>query len=114
MKSFSPCWESLTELRETKTPYLSLLDDEDNSPKLSPADSRTFRSAIGILLYLSVDLLECQCSVRALSSYMMCPTVNAMTALRHLAKYLSGVRHQALLLRRTPGGLYVESYSGDQ
>ena len=42
---------------------------------------------------------------------MMCPTVNAMTALRHLAKYLSGVRHQALLLRRTPGGLYVESYS---
>ena len=84
-----------------KTPYASLLDEVDNSEPLQPADAKAFRCAIGIPLYLSVDLIECQGAIRALSSYMSSPTRNAQTALRHLLKYLlEGQHHHGLLLDR--------------
>ena len=81
-----------------KTPYASLLDEIDNSEPLSPPEAKAFRCAIGILLYLAVDLIECQGAIRALSSYMTSPTRNAQTALRYLLKYLLEGQHHGLLL----------------
>ena len=79
-----------------KTPYASLLDEIDNSEPLSSPEAKAFRCAIGILLYLAVDLIECQGAIRALSSYMTSATRNAQTALRHLLKYLLEGQHHLL------------------
>ncbi|CAE7244295.1 RE1 [Symbiodinium sp. CCMP2592] len=83
-----------------KTPYAPQLDEVDNSELLACADAKAFRCAIGILLYLAVDLIECQGAIRALSSYMTSPTRNAQAALRHLLKYLLEGQHHGLLLDR--------------
>ncbi|CAE7716237.1 RE1 [Symbiodinium sp. CCMP2592] len=83
-----------------KTPYAPQLDEIDNSELLTCADAKAFRCAIGILLYLAVDLIECQGAIRALSSYMTSPTRNAQAALRHLLKYLLEGQHHGLLLDR--------------
>ncbi|CAE7029922.1 engXCA [Symbiodinium sp. CCMP2592] len=83
-----------------KTPHAPQLDEVDNSELLACADAKAFRCAIGILLYLAVDLIECQGAIRALSSYMISPTRNAQAALRHLLKYLLEGQHHGLLLDR--------------
>ncbi|CAE7655231.1 RE1 [Symbiodinium sp. CCMP2592] len=99
-----------------KTPYASLLDEVDNSEPLPPADAKAFRCAIGILLYLAVDLIECQRAIRALSSYMTSPTRDAQIALRQLLKYLLEGQHHGLLLDRKHccGGVSKEIPSTSQ
>ena len=95
-----------------KTPYLAaVLDEEDESPPLSANDAKVFRCCVGALLYLSVDLLECQCAIRAVSSYMTSPTTNATSALSYLVKYLRGAKDQRLLLQHERYGLRIDSYS---
>ena len=108
-----------------KTPYASVLDEVDHSALLSADEAKAFRCAIGILLYLAVDLIECQGAIRALSSYMSSPTRNAQTALKHLLKYLLDGQHHGLLLCRdnihcgrsgelspsTSRAMCIESYS---
>ena len=108
-----------------KTPYASLLDEVDQSAPLKAEEAKAFRCAIGILLYLAVDLIECQGAIRALSSSMSSPTKNAQTALRHLLKYLlEGQRHGLMLCRdnvhcgrsgelspSTSQAMCIESYS---
>ena len=94
-----------------KTPYASILDDVDQSDPLNTHDAQVFRCAIGVLLYLSVDLLECQSAIRALATKMTCPTANSMTALIHLVKYFRGAQHQGVLLQHTYHGLMIDIYS---
>ncbi|CAE7215048.1 unnamed protein product [Symbiodinium sp. CCMP2456] len=83
-----------------KTPYAAVLDEADNSDHLPADDAKAFRCAIGILLYLAVDLVECQGAIRALSSYMSAPTRKAQAALKHLLKYLLEGQHHGLILDR--------------
>ena len=100
-----------------KTPYMPQLDDIDNTAELNPQDSSTFRSGIGLLLYLAVDLMECQCVIRALASKMAKPTQLAMAGLRYLAKYLLGVRHHGLMIfkkQNNEGLMGVRLDAGDQ
>ena len=81
------------------------LDEVDNSPELKSGEATTFRSGIGLLLYLSVDLPECQCAIRALASRMAAkPTQVSMLALRHLGKYRLSVRHNGLMIVKTVPG----------
>ena len=87
-----------------KTPYMSQLDDVDNSPELNAIDGSIYRSGIGLLLYLSVDLPECQGAIRALSSRMARPTQLAMLGLRHLGKYLLATRYHGLMIVKTKPG----------
>ena len=87
-----------------KSPYMPQLDEVDSSPELKSSEATAFRSGIGLLLYLSVDLPECQCAIRALASRMARPTVQSMLALRHLAKYLIGVRYNGLMIVKTDPG----------
>ena len=87
-----------------KSPYMPQLDEVDSSPELKSSEATAFRSGIGLLPYLSVDLPECQCAIRALASRMARPTVQSMLALRHLAKYLIGVRYNGLMIVKTDPG----------
>ena len=87
-----------------KTPFLSALDEVDTSCELSQAEASEYRSAIGLLLYLAVDLIECQCTIRALASRMAKPTQVSMLGLRHLGKYLLGVRYNGLMVVQNKPG----------
>ena len=87
-----------------KTPYDPKLDEPDTSNLLEGADASIFRTSLGILLYLSPELLECQNAIRALSAYMANPTRQAMLSLRHLVKYLLGASGNGLKLKRVVPG----------
>ena len=68
------------------------------SPELSSSGASSYRSAVGILLYLSADLVECQFTIRHLAQYMSKPTEKAWVELKHLVQYLLGCTEHGLLL----------------
>ena len=68
------------------------------SPELSSSGASSCRSAVGILLYLSADLVECQFTIRHLAQYMSKPTEKAWVELKHLIQYLRGCTEHGLLL----------------
>ena len=107
VKHFDKLFELLC-IKETdypkKIPYDPKLDEPDNSAPLDSAEATIFRSAVGILLYLSPELVESQNAIRALASCMSAPTRRAMCSLRHLGKYLLHARHHAVRLRRAREG----------
>ena len=49
-----------------KTPFFSGLNEVGTSEELSAAESTLFRTCVGILLYLTPDLVECQNSIRGI------------------------------------------------
>lgn len=55
---------------------------------LMDKDAKTFRSALGICLYIAQKRLNIQQTVRVLSSYMGRPAKTALCALRKLGTYL--------------------------
>ena len=55
---------------------------------LMDKDAKTFRSALGVCLYIAQERLDIQQAVRVLSSYMGRPTKTALCALRKLGSYL--------------------------
>ena len=55
---------------------------------LMDKDAKTFRSALGICLYIAQERLDIQQAVRVLSSYMGRPTKTALCQLRKLGSYL--------------------------
>ena len=87
-----------------KTPFDPKLDEPDNSMRLEDGEASVYRTSIGILLYLSPELIECQNAIRALSAYMANPTRQSMLSLRHLIKYLLGVSGNGLKLRKVAPG----------
>ena len=64
----------------------------------------TFRSGLGLVLYMAMDRPDIQCAVKTLSSYMSKPTVKALSALKHLASYLDGTPDNGVLLQSTEEG----------
>ena len=84
----------LEERRPRTTPQhvgLDVYDAETLKPEdfLSPEQSKVFRSALGICLYMAQDRYDIQFPVRLLASYMSKPTLLAMAALKKLASYLA-------------------------
>ena len=68
------------------------------SPELGAQQSSTYRSAVGILLYLSCDMVQCQWMIRHLAQSMSKPTLKAWTELRHLVQYLLGCTEYGLMM----------------
>ena len=68
------------------------------SPELGAQQSSTYRSAVGILLYLSCDMVQCQWTIRHLAQSMSKPTLKAWTELRHLVQYLLGCTGYGLMM----------------
>ena len=102
-KHFDKLFELLKTSRRLvpkKTPVHPLMGEPDDSPPLSSVDATTFKSAVGILLYLSPDIPEAQFAIRGLSQYMASPTENSMKMLRHLSQYLLGAVNNGILIKK--------------
>ena len=103
-----------TTLHPKKTPAHPEINEPDVSKELSPEEGSKFRTCIGILLYLSADLIECQFVIRYLAQSMKTPTEKAYGVLRHLGLYLLGCVEQGLSLKIKPAahGLYHDYGDG--
>ena len=66
--------------------------------ELSPEQRKKFRSALGVLLYVSQDRIDIQHAVRSLSRFMSKPTVEAEQAVKHLILYLKGTESYGIRL----------------
>ena len=72
-----------------KNPSHADMDQLDTNPDL-PADmATTFRTCVGILMYLANDMPHCQHVIRHLSTYNAKPTAKSLTVLKHLVAYLA-------------------------
>ena len=78
------------ESRRTKATPMPTTVPLDSAP-LDEEQAGTYRSAVGILLYLAPDAIESQNCVRLLSQQMSAPTVGGLKLLKHLVCYLKGV-----------------------
>ena len=86
-------------LQNKKSPGHSEIEFPDKSEELSAHDGSVYRSCVGILLYLSPDLPQCQYVIRYLSTFSSKPTQKTMIVLKHLVGYLAGHADQHVSLR---------------
>ena len=75
-------------------PYHSTLEAYNaelgnDSERLEGEQAATFRSALGLILYISQDRPDIQFPTKTLATYMSRPCVKAMAAVKHLALYLA-------------------------
>ena len=93
-------------MNRKKVPCHELMNEVDDSPQLEPCKASKYRSAVGVLLYLASDLVECAYTIRGLAQSMSCPTERAWTMLKHLCLYLISVRDHSLRLKVQLDGLW--------
>ena len=86
-------------LQNKKSPGHSEIEIPDKTEELSAHDGSIYRSCVGILLYLSPDLPQCQYVIRCLSTFSSKPTQKTMIVLKHLVGYLAGHADQHVSLR---------------
>ena len=75
------------------TPTHSQILECFESAELSSCDASSVPKCsrvVGILLYLSADLVECQFTIRRLAQHMSKHTEKAWIALKYLAQYVLG------------------------
>ena len=89
-----------------KVPCHEMINEPDTTSLLSAEKASKFRSAVGVLLYLACDLVECSYTIRGLAQYMSSPTERSWMMLRHLCLYLTKVRNNSLRLRAAENGLW--------
>ena len=82
-----------------KTPGHSEMETPDKSPELNGQDASTYRTCVGILLYLSADLPQCQYVTRYLSTFSSKPTAKSMMVLKHLVGYMAAHADQCMSLK---------------
>ena len=51
-------------------PSHTMINEIDSSAELGPQQASTFRPAVGVLLYMASDLVECQFTIRHLARCM--------------------------------------------
>ncbi|CAJ1442666.1 unnamed protein product, partial [Effrenium voratum] len=88
--------------RKTPLPVGSLPCDEE-TPQLVWQEAMVFRQCVGILLYLSGDIIEAQFGIRLLSQKMSSPCVGDMKTLKHLVSYLGSTQYRMLVYERSRG-----------
>ena len=86
-------------------PYHSTLEAynaelENDNERLEGEQAATFRSALGLILYIAQDRPDIQFPTKTLATYMSRPCVKAMAAVKHLALYLASNEEGGILLRR--------------
>ena len=88
--------------RQKSTPFpTGVLPTESGEDKDLDASTATrYRSAVGILMYMSSDLIACQFGIRYLSTYAHKPTEGAWKLLRHLTSYISSHRSHVVGLAK--------------
>ena len=96
-----------------KVPCHELTNEVDDSPRLELSKASKYRSAVGILLYLASDLVECAYTIRGLAQSMNCPTERSRLLLKRLCLYLVSVRDHSLSLKVRLNGLWHSPPSED-
>ena len=90
--------------RKKGLPHHSTLDayhpDQPGLDELTEEEVKSFRSALGLILYISHDRPDISFATKVLSTWMARPCGKAMAGVKHLALYLSGTEHGGVLLRR--------------
>ena len=86
-------------LQNKKSPRHSEIETPDSIEELPQHEASVYRSCIGILLYLSSDLPQCQYVIRYLSTCASKPTQKAMTILKHLVDYMAGHPEESVSLK---------------
>ena len=86
-------------LQNKRSPGHSEIETPDTTEELNQHDASVYRSCIGILLYLSPDLPQCQYVIRYLSTCASRPTHKAMVVLKHLVGYMAGHSDQYVSLK---------------
>ena len=100
-KHFHKLFDLLSIKRSWKpknVPSHTMINEVDSTAVLCPQQASVFRSAVGVLLYMASDLVECQFTIRHLARCMASPTSRAFEVLRHLVIYLLGRSEYGLLL----------------
>ena len=98
--------------RSTPFPPAGIFESLTEGP-LGPEEASRFRTATGILLYLSGDLLECQFAIKTLASAMSSPGKQAWKLLVHLCRYLVSVRYDGLSFEVPQDGQGIISQSSE-
>ena len=85
-------------------PYHSTLESYNaeldlEQERLQGEQAVTFRSALGLILYIAQDRPDIQFPTKILATYMAHPCIKALAAVKHLALYLSGTETSGILLR---------------
>ena len=96
-----------------KVPCHELMCEVDDTPALGLDKATRYRSAVGILLYLASDLVECAFTIRGLAQFMSAPTERSWMMLKHLCLYRLSVRNHSLRLRIPSDGLWHSPCSDD-
>ena len=86
-------------LQNKRSPGHSEIETPDTTEELDQHDASVYRSCIGILLYLSPDLPQCQYVIRYLSTCASRPTHKAMVVLKHVVGYMAGYSDQYVSLK---------------
>ena len=90
-KHFHKLFDLLKTKRSWKpknVPSHTMINEVASSAELGPQQASTFRSAVGVLLYMASDLVECQFTIRHLARCMASPTSRGWEILKHLVCYL--------------------------
>jgi hypothetical protein len=83
------CFEqAFGQARAQKIPCDSSIQNPDTSQQLTAADGRSYRSVIGLLLYLARERMDVMFAVKELATYMSAPTLCALQRLRKVIGYL--------------------------
>ncbi|CAE7331272.1 RE1 [Symbiodinium sp. CCMP2592] len=85
----------LEKKKAKNSPCTPASQEPDVSQELDEEHSRTYRSCVGILLYVAHDRPDIQFAVRSLSTAMTKPTERKRKELEHLALYLKGTSDYA-------------------
>ena len=95
----------LTTKASKPTPCTQESQEADNTQPLDQEQASTFRTCVGILLYIGQDRPDMQFAVRGLASKMSEPTHSAYKHLVHLVQYMAKTEGYHLVYRKTPRGL---------
>ena len=95
----------LQNVRPRKTPLpVGNLPCDEETPPLPWEEAMIFRQCVGILLYLSGDIIEAQFGIRLLSQKMSSPCIGDMKTLKHLVSYLGSSQYRMLVYERPQVG----------
>ncbi|CAE7787367.1 RE1 [Symbiodinium sp. CCMP2592] len=72
--------------------------------ELDAATASRYRSGVGILAYMSSDLVACQFAIRYLTTYSHSPTEGSWKLLRHVASYINCHRNHVIGLSKPVSG----------
>ncbi|CAE7248917.1 GIP [Symbiodinium sp. CCMP2592] len=72
--------------------------------ELDAATASPYRSGVGILAYMSSDLVACQFAIRYLTTYSHSPTEGSWKLLRHVASYINCHRNHVIGLSKPVSG----------